>query len=147
ALVQVALPISARLGPPIGAFAIPIVRMRGVLVIDAAMVLLAGLVLGLLLPEPEGSRRPLSVLGRMGEVVQSAWSTPPVRWNLANQFLVRAGSGTVDSYLAVRITQTAANPALAIGWILGAYGALTTVATWLIGRVADRDDIVRIYAL
>ena len=147
AMVQVALPISASLGPPIGAFAIPIVGMRGLLVIDAVMVVLAGLVLGLLLPEPKGNRCPSSVLGRMGEVVQIAWSTPPVRWNLANQFLVRAGSGTVDSYLAVRITQTAADPAMAIGWILGAYGALTTLATWLIGRVADRDDIVRIYAI
>jgi MFS family permease len=82
----------------------------------------------------------------MREVVGIAWSSPPVRWNLANQFLVRAGSGTVDSYLAVRITATAADPALAIGWILGGYGALTTLATWLIGRLADRDDIVRLYA-
>src|SRR6266496_1362411 len=45
ALVQVALPISASLGPPIGAFAIPIVGIRGLLVVDAVMVLLAGLVL------------------------------------------------------------------------------------------------------
>jgi predicted MFS family arabinose efflux permease len=146
ALVQVALPISASLGPPIGALAIPLIGMRGLLVIDAVAVLLAGLVLALLLPEPEVRTRPASVMGRMGEVMKIAWSTPPVRWNLANQFLVRAGSGTVDSYLAVRITQTAADPALAIGWILGAYGALTTLATWLIGRLADRDDIVRIYA-
>ena len=48
ALVQVSLPISASLGPPIGAIAIPIVGMRGLLVIDAVAVLLAGLVLGLL---------------------------------------------------------------------------------------------------
>ena len=42
-------------------------------------------------------------MGRMGEVFQVAWQTPPVRWNLNNQFLVRAGAGTVDSYLSVRI--------------------------------------------
>ena len=146
ALVQVSLPISASLGPPIGAFAIPLVGMRGLLVIDAVAVLLAGLVLALLLPEPERHRQPGSVMDRMREVCQIAWSTPPVRWNLANQFLVRAGQGTVDSYLAVRITQTAADPAVAIGWILGAYGALTTLVSWLVGRIADRDDIVRIYA-
>jgi predicted MFS family arabinose efflux permease len=87
------------------------------------------------------------VLGRTGEVLRLAWDAPPVRWNLANQFLARAGSGTVESYLAVRITQVAADPAAAIGWILGGYGVLTTVATWLVGRLADRSDIVRLYSL
>ena len=82
----------------------------------------------------------------MGEVLRVAWDTPPVRWNLANQFFVRAGSSTVDSYLAVRITQVATDPAAAVGWILGGYGALTTVATWLVGRLADRADIVRLYS-
>lgn len=147
ATVQAALPIAASIGPPVGAFLIPITGLRGLFVVDAVLVLLAGLVLAVLLPEPTGGHRPASVLGRMGEVMRIAWSTPPVRWNLANQFLVRAGSGTVDSYLAVRITQVAADPATAIGWILGAYGALTAVATWLIGRLADRPDIVRLYAL
>jgi MFS family permease len=46
----------------------------------------------------------------------------------------------------VRITQTAADPALAIGWILGAYGAFTTLVSWFVGRIADRNDIVKIYA-
>jgi len=121
--------------------------VQGLLLVDAVLVLLAGIVLGLLLPEPKGTHRPASILGRMGEVINIAWSTPPVRWNLCNQFLVRAGTGTVDSYLAVRIAETAANPAMAIGWVLGAYGALTTAATWLAGRLADRPDIVRLYAL
>jgi MFS family permease len=76
-----------------------------------------------------------------------AWQSPPVRWNLANQFLVRAGAGTVDSYLSVRIAQVAADPAMAIGWILGGYGLVTTVSTWLVGRLADRPDSVRLYTL
>ncbi len=146
ATVQAGLPIASSIGPPLGALAIPITGLRGLFVIDAALLLLAGLALALLLPEPTGGHKPVSVLGRMGQVLRLAWDAPPVRWNLANQFFVRGGSGTVDSYLAVRITQVATEPAAAIGWILGGYGALTTVATWLVGRLADRADIVRLYA-
>ena len=146
ATVQAALPIASTIGPPLGALTIPITGLQGLFVIDAVLVLMAGLALALLLPEPTGGHKPASVLGRMGEVLHLAWALPPVRWNLANQFLVRAGSGTVDSYIVVRITQVAPDPAAAIGWILGGYGALTTVATWLVGRLADREDIVRLYA-
>jgi DHA1 family multidrug resistance protein-like MFS transporter len=145
--VQAAMPIAASIGPPVGAALIPYTGLRGLFLVDVILLLVAAVVLWLLLPEPKGGHRPSSVVGRMGEVMQMAWATPPVRWNLANQFLVRAGAGTVDSFLAVRITQVAADPAFAIGWILGAYGALTTVATWLVGRLADRPDIVRVYAL
>lgn len=147
ATVQTALPIAASIGPPLGAMAIPQIGLQGLLVVDAVAVLIAGIVLALLLPEPTNAHKPTSVMGRMGEVLQLSWQTPGVRWNFANQFLVRSGAGTVDSYLAVRITQVAADPALAIGWILGGYGLVTTVSTWLTGRLADRSDIVRIYTL
>src|SRR5204863_5438953 len=40
----------------------------------------------------------------------------------------------------------AADPAQAIGWILGAYGVSTTLATWLLSRIADRFDVLRLYA-
>lgn len=146
ATVQVAMPIASTLGPPLGAFAIPILGLRGLFLIDAVLVMFAGLALALLLPEPTGGHKPTSVFGRTGEVLRLAWELPPVRWNLANQFFVRAGAGTVDAFLSVRITQVAADPATAIGWILGGYGVLTTVATWLVGRLADRGDITRIYA-
>jgi predicted MFS family arabinose efflux permease len=147
ATVQTALPIAASIGPPLGALAIPQIGLRGLLVVDAVLVLAAGIVLALLLPEPKDAYKPTSVMGRMGEVLRLAWDTPPVRWNLVNQFLVRAGAGTVDAYLSVRITQVAADPATAIGWILGGYGVVTTVSTWAIGRLADRPDIVRLYTL
>jgi predicted MFS family arabinose efflux permease len=147
ATVQMAQPIAISVGPPIGALLIPFTGLRGLYVVDVAMLVVAATALYLLLPEPKGGHQPSSVLGRMGEVFKMAWSAPPVRWNMFNQFLVRAGAGTVDSYLAVRITQVAADPATAIGWILGAYGVLTTVATWLVGRLADREDIIRLYAL
>jgi DHA1 family multidrug resistance protein-like MFS transporter len=147
ATVQTAMPIAASLGPPLGALAIPLIGLRGLFVVDAVVALAAGVVVAVLLPEPKDSHKPTSVMGRMGEVFVMAWQSPPVRWNLANQFLVRAGAGTVDSYLSVRITQVAADPAMAIGWILGGYGLVTTVSTWLVGRLADRPDIVRLYTL
>lgn len=145
ATVQTAMPIAASIGPPLGALAIPELGLRGLYVIDAILAVVAGVVVWLLLPEPKDAHKPTSVMGRMGEVLRMAWSTPPVRWNLANQFLVRAGAGTVDSYISVRIAQVATDPASAIGWILGGYGVVTTVSTWWIGRLADRPDIVRLY--
>jgi predicted MFS family arabinose efflux permease len=147
ATVQTAMPIAASLGPPLGALAIPWIGLRGLFVVDAVLALVAGVVVALLLPEPKDSHKPTSVMGRMNEVFTLAWQTPPIRWNLVNQFLVRAGAGTVDSYLSVRIAQVATDPATAIGWILGGYGVVTTVCTWLVGRLADRPDIVRIYTL
>ena len=147
ATVQTAMPIAASLGPPLGALAIPLIGLRGLLVVDAVLSLAAGVVVWLLLPEPKDAHKPTSVMGRMGEVLQMAWSTPPVRWNLANQFLVRAGAGTVESYISVRIVQVASDPASAIGWILGGYGVVTTLSTWWVGRLADGPDIVRIYML
>jgi DHA1 family multidrug resistance protein-like MFS transporter len=147
ATVQTAMPIAASIGPPLGALAIPEIGLHGLYVVDAALALVAGAVVWVLLPEPKDAPKPTSVMGRMGEVLTMAWRTPPVRWNLANQFLVRAGAGTVDSYLSVRITEVAADPAAAIGWILGAYGVVTTISTYAIGRLADRPDIVRLYTL
>jgi predicted MFS family arabinose efflux permease len=145
ATVQTSMPIAASIGPPLGALAIPYIGLGGLQIVDAGLVLIAGIVLAVLLPEPENAHKPTSVMGRMGEVLTFSWRTPGVRWNFVNQFLVRSGAGTVDSYLAVRITQVAADPASAIGWILGAYGVVTTVSTWITGRLADRPDIMRIY--
>jgi predicted MFS family arabinose efflux permease len=147
ATVQTALPIAASIGPPLGALAIPEIGLHGLYVVDAILALVAGVVLAVLVPEPSDVPKPDSVMGRMGKVVQTAWRMPAVRWNLVNQFLVRSGAGTVDSYLSVRITQVAADPAAAIGWIFGAYGVVTTVSTWTVGRLADRPDIVRLYTL
>ena len=73
------------------------------------------------------------------------WRIEPVRWNFGTAFMMRGALSVVDTYLPVRITQVAADPVSAIGWILGVYGALTTVATWLVGRIADRLDAVVVY--
>jgi MFS family permease len=57
----------------------------------------------------------------------------------------RGSTSVVDSYLPVRIVQVADDPAAAIGWVLGVYGALTTFATWLVGRFVDRVDQLKLY--
>src|SRR5919202_1645815 len=105
----------------------------------------AALALALLMPEPASRVKRGSVLGRTGEVLGLVWTTRPIRWNFFSSFLMRGATSVVDAYLPVRITQLAEDPAAAIGWILGVYGALTTVATWLVGRVVDRTDETVLY--
>jgi MFS family permease len=54
--------------------------------------------------------------------------------------------GITETYLPVRITELVPlNPAPAIGLILGVYGALTTLATWLTGRLVDRVAPARLF--
>jgi len=145
ATVQVAQPIAASLGPPIGALAIPFIGLRGLFMADAGATLLAAITLIVLMPEPATRVRRGTVLGRTGEVLKLVWTTRPVRWNFFASFMMRGAHSVVDSYLPVRITQLAPDPAAAIGWILGIYGALTTVATWLVGRLVDKTDATQIY--
>jgi predicted MFS family arabinose efflux permease len=145
ATVQAAQPIAASLGPPIGALAIPFIGLRGLFLADAVMTLLAALALALLMPEPASRVKRGSVLGRTGEVLGLVWTTRPIRWNFFSSFLMRGATSVVDAYLPVRITQLAADPAAAIGWILGVYGALTTLAIWVVGRIVDKTDETLLY--
>ena len=146
ATVQAAAPIAHSLGPPLGAIVATNFSLRHLFLLDAVVILLAGLMLIVLLPEPAGGQKPASVLGRTWEVLVMVWRIEPVRWNYTTGFLMRGAMAVVDTYLPVRITQIAADPAIAIGWILGIYGAFTTAATWLVGKIADRVDVVKVYA-
>jgi DHA1 family multidrug resistance protein-like MFS transporter len=147
AVVQAAQPIAGSLGPLLGAFAIPLIGLSGLLLVDAGLLLVATVAMALLLPEPAGGHKPVSLFGRVVEVTRLAWAAPPIRTSFLNQTFARGASAVVDSYLPVRITQVAADPAQAIGWILGIYGAVTTCATWLLSRIADRVDVLRLYTL
>lgn len=145
ATVQAAMPISASLGPPLGSLAIPFISLRGLFLLDAAIALVAALVLTALMPEPTERVKRGSVLGRTGEVLAMVWANRMIRWNFTSAFLTRGSAAVVDAYLPVRITQVAEDPATAIGWILGIYGVLTTAATWFLGRIIDRSDETKMY--
>jgi predicted MFS family arabinose efflux permease len=140
AMLQSSNPIGVSIGPPIGALLIPIVGLRGLFVLDAVVVLIAGLTLATFMPDLPPGRKTGSMLGRTRQVLGMVWAIPPVRWNYISAFTLRGAVAVVDTYLPVRITQISSDPATAIGWILGVYGAVTTAATYLVGRIIDRAN-------
>jgi MFS transporter, DHA1 family, multidrug resistance protein len=146
ATIQASQPIAASIGPPLGALVIPWIGLRGLFLIDALLLTVNIVVSTLLMPEPSGGIKPGSVMQRMREVVTLAWTVKAIRWSFINGFMLRGATAVVDAYLPVRITQLAGvNAAMAIGWILGIYGALTAVATWWVGRIIERLDETTIY--
>jgi predicted MFS family arabinose efflux permease len=145
-MVQAAMPIAGSLGPPLGALVIPYIGLRGLFAADAVANFLAVAALFLLMPEPVGPPRgEASVLRRTGQVLRVAWTLETARWNFLCAAALRGATAVVDSYLPVRITQVAADPTVAIGWILGIYGALTAVATWYVGRLIQGAREAMIY--
>jgi MFS transporter, DHA1 family, multidrug resistance protein len=146
ATVQAAFPISASLSPPLGAALLPFIGLRGLFLLDAVLVFFAAVLIGVLMREPESPRTDQSVLSRIKEVLGWTMQVPTVRWNMIGSFAVRGATATVDTYLPLRITQLAGpNPANAIGLILGIYGLLTAISTWLVGKVLDRTDESRLF--
>jgi predicted MFS family arabinose efflux permease len=125
--------------------AIPWIGLRWPFAADAGATLLAALALTLLMPEPIGPVGRGSVLRQTVEVLKVSWTLKPVRWNFVCAAALCGATAVVDSYLPVRITQLAADPASAICWILGIYGGLTSVATWLVGRILHRVEEAMIY--
>jgi DHA1 family multidrug resistance protein-like MFS transporter len=146
AIVQAAQPVASSLGPPLGAIAIPYLGLRGLFLIDGIILMVAAVCVAVLLPEPEGGQKPISVLGRIGEVSRLIYDAPPIRWSFVSQAFSRGAISVLDTYVPVRIAQVAADPAVAIGTILGAYGAATTLTAWLLSRFADRVNVIRLYS-
>ena len=143
ATVQVAAPIAASLGPPIGAWLVGWIGLRGLFALDAAATLSAALLVTFLMPEPAAGDRKTSVLARTRGTVLLVWQRRAIRWNFAAWFLGHGGRVIVDAYLPLRIAQLVPDPAPAIGLVLGVYGALTTVSTWLAGRLVDETGGIR----
>lgn len=146
ALVQAANPIAVSIGPPLGAALLPIIGVRGLFLVDGIACLIAAVLVTLLMPEPPGRDRRARVLASMRGSMALVWRRPVLRWNFVAWYLTRGGSGVIDTYLPVRIGELVpSDPAPAIGLVLGVYGVLTTLATWLTGRIVDRIGPARLF--
>ncbi|MFN8522418.1 MAG: MFS transporter [Chloroflexota bacterium] len=143
ATIQSAAPIAASFGPPLGAALVDHLGLRGLLWLDAALALAAALLITFVMPEPEGTRSKVSIVGRTRQVAGIVCREPALRWNYIAWFTGQGGRVVVDVYLPVRITQLSASPASDIGYVLGVFGALAAVATWLAGRLADAASATR----
>lgn len=143
ATIQIAAPIAASFGPPIGAGLLGVVGLRGMLLIDAALALTAALLTTFLMPEPAAKRPSGSVLARTRATTTLVWRQQVVRWNFAVWFLAQGGRATVDAYLPVRITELVDDPAPVIGLVLGVYGVATGLSTWFAARLVDERGGIR----
>ncbi|HYU20931.1 MAG TPA: MFS transporter [Chloroflexota bacterium] len=143
ATIQIAMPIAASFGPPLGAILVELIGLRGLFLLDAALALVSGLLVTFLMPEPPSQEKPASILGRTLETGKLVWGRRAIRWDFLAWFLSHGARAIVDVYLPVRIGQLVADPAPAIGLILGVYGVLTTVSTWLAGRLVDETGGIR----
>jgi predicted MFS family arabinose efflux permease len=119
ATVQAAMPIAASLGPPIGALLLPSIGVRGLFLLDAGGCLLAALLIGTLMPEPNTPRSSRSVLATAGHTIARVWQRPPLRWNFVAWFLTRGALAVLSAYIPVKIIFLTDDPAPAIGVVLG----------------------------
>lgn len=144
--VQSTLPLAVSIGPPLGAALIPVIGLRGLFVLAGLACLLAGLLVTFLMPEPEGRNVSRSVLGNMKHAIGMVAGHPQVRLNFVAWYLTRGAQMVMDIYTPVKIGELVrGDPTPAIGLILGVYGALTTVATWITGRWVDRAGPARLF--
>jgi len=143
ATVQAAMPIAASVGPPLGAYLIDLVGLRGMFMVDAGLALLGGLILTFLMPDIPKSGAPTSLLARTGATLALVWQRPVLRWNFACLFLSLGSRAVVEVYLPVRITEIAADPAPMIGLILGVTGLVTAIATVASSKLVDEMGGIR----
>jgi len=145
-VVQAANPIAMSIGPPLGALLLPWIGLRQLFMVDGLACLVAALLVTLLMPEPEGRNAAAPILANMRATVAMVWRRPVIRLNFLAWYLTRGAMGVVDTYLPVRIGELVpVDPAPAIGVVLGAFGVLTTAATWATGRVVDRLGAARLF--
>ena len=146
AVVQAANPVAVSLGPPLGALLLPLIGLRGLFFLDGAGCLLAALLITFLMPEPPHTGKRQSVIAGTRNAATIIWRRPTLRWNFVAWYLTRGAQQVVNSYLPVRLTELSGpNPADTIGFVLGVYGALTSIGTWLTGRFVDRVGPARLF--
>ncbi len=145
ATVQAAMPIAASIGPPLGAALLPAVGPRGLFLLDALACLTALLLIGVFMPEPETPRSSTPVLRVAGQTMARVWRRPPLRWNFVAWFLTRGALSVLSAYIPVQIVHLTADPAPAIGVVLGVYGLIMAASTWIGGMFVDRVGPTRLF--
>jgi DHA1 family multidrug resistance protein-like MFS transporter len=143
ATIQAAQPIAASIGPPLGAWLIDLVGIRGMFLIDAGLALTAALLVTFLMREPPKSERKASVLSRTGQSLALVWKHPAMRFNFLCLFLSVGSRAVVDVYLPVRIGEIADDPAPKIGLILGVAGVVTAIGTLISAKLIDEHGGIR----
>lgn len=142
-IIQGAMPVSASIGPPIGAVLIGYIGIRGLFILDAILALTAALLVTFLMPEPPRTVRKTSIMRRAGETLMIVWRRPALRWNFFCWFLTIGSRAVVDVYLPLRIAELTDDPAPAIGLILGVAGIFTGIATFISGKLVDEQGGIR----
>jgi predicted MFS family arabinose efflux permease len=107
--------------------------------------LLAAVLIGALMPEPDTPRSSRSVLATAGHTIARVWQRPPLRWNFVAWFLTRGALAVLSAYIPVKIIFLTDDPAPAIGVVLGVYGAIMAASTWSGGLLVDRIGPTRMY--
>jgi MFS transporter, DHA1 family, multidrug resistance protein len=143
--VQAAIPIASSIGPPLGAFLLPSIGPRGLFVFDAGVCLAAGVLNTIFMPEPSTPRSTSSIRAMAGRTIVTVWQRPLLRWNFAGWFLTRGALSILSVYIPVQIVHIDANPAPAIGLVMGVYGAIMAGGTWAAGFLVGRVSPTRLF--
>ena len=143
--VQAAMPIASSIGPPIGAFLLPLVGVRGLFAVNAGACMLAGLLLFLFMPEPSTPRSTTPVLAAARKTLTTVWRRPVLRGNFLAWFLTRGAMMILTVYIPVQIIYLVDNPAPVIGFVLGVYGVIMAAATWAGGFLVGRVEPTRLF--
>jgi MFS family permease len=134
------------IGPLLAAAMVPLLGVRGVLLVDAASFLVSALLLVRLpaMPstsEPDGSPAP-RLLVQAREGLGYIWSVHPVRIIALGFFTVVAANGIDDVALLVLATETLGAGESAVGLLLGAVGIGLLIGYALLTRAGTRLSMV-----
>ena len=79
--------------------------------------------------------------------IGSVWRRPLLRWNFVSWFLTRGALSVLSVYIPVQIIHITADPAPAIGLVMGVYGAIMAGGTWIAGFLVGRTSPTRLFMI
>ncbi len=131
------------LGPLSAALLLPVLDVRGVLLLDAATFLISAALLGLLPEMPRsGSGRQAPFLADTGAGLRYLWGGPTVRAVALGYFAVVACNGVDDVALVFLATDTLGAGGSAVGLLLAAVGIGLLAGYALLARTRARVPMV-----